>query len=56
MNDTQIERLERANARLADTLRHVINRVSTEGRDDEHGMIFTAGEAGLEFAERDLEA
>jgi superfamily II helicase len=34
--------------RLRETLAHVINRVSTEGRDDEHGLIFTAGKAALD--------
>lgn len=33
---------------LAQVLAHVINRVSTEGRDDEHGHIFAAGKAALD--------
>lgn len=44
------ERLREAEAdieRLRTTLTHVINRVSTEGRDDEHGHIFTVGKAAL---------
>jgi hypothetical protein len=51
---SEIDRLRKANERLVTTLGHVINRVSTEGRDDEHGHIFATGKAALEWAERDL--
>jgi hypothetical protein len=34
--------------RLREALAHVINRVSTEGRDDQHGHIFAVGKAALD--------
>lgn len=50
-----VERYRRAYDRLAGALTHVINRVSTEGRDDEHGHIFTTGEWALQWAEWELD-
>jgi hypothetical protein len=46
---TESERddLQAENERLREALAHVINRVSTERRDDEHGHIFAVGKAAL---------
>lgn len=41
------DRLRTENERLREALAHVINRVSTERRDDEHGHIFAVGKAAL---------
>jgi hypothetical protein len=41
------DRLRAENERLREALAHVINRVSTERRDDEHGHIFAVGKAAL---------
>lgn len=58
----EAERLREENARqrkafdrLESSLCHVINRVSTEGRDDEHGHIFLVGKAAIEWAQHDLD-
>jgi hypothetical protein len=42
--ESEVKRLRRANERLETSLCHVINRLSTEGRDDAQGHIFLADE------------
>jgi hypothetical protein len=51
----KIEAYKRANERLEAALLHVINRVSTEGRDDEHKHLFLVGSEAVKHARADLD-
>jgi hypothetical protein len=47
---------ERANERLEAALLHIINRVSTEGRDDEHKHLFLVGSEAVKHARAEIAA
>lgn len=55
MSHNELERLRRAYRIVDNALCHVINRVSTERRDDEHGHIFLVGSTAREWANYELD-
>jgi hypothetical protein len=48
--DGSVAAYERANERLEVALLHIINRISTEGRDDEHKHLFLVGSEAVKHA------
>lgn len=52
---SDLDGLKRAYERVSEALAHVINRVSTEHRDDEHGHIFLVGHHALRWAAWELD-
>jgi hypothetical protein len=54
--DEDHEAYKRANERLEAALLHIINRVSTEGRDDEHKHLFLVGSEAIRHARAEIAA
>jgi hypothetical protein len=53
--DGSVAAYERANERLEVALLHIINRISTEGRDDEHKHLFLVGSEAVKHARAEVE-
>ncbi len=56
VTSAEVARTRAAYVRVSNALAHVINRVSTEKRDDESKSIFAAGRYALDYSRKDLDA